>query len=66
MLPPLFSICKILIRFSMYSFVSFLSCIAVATIESIICPECQGTGIHVEGEELENPTISLSEVWRST
>uniref|UniRef100_A0A452YK30 Transcription elongation factor 1 homolog n=1 Tax=Aegilops tauschii subsp. strangulata TaxID=200361 RepID=A0A452YK30_AEGTS len=35
-------------------------------IMSILCPECQGTGIHVEGDELEKPTISLSEVWRST
>lgn len=33
-------------------------------IESIFCPECQGTGIHVEGEELEKPTISLSEMFR--
>lgn len=33
-------------------------------IESILCPECQGTGIHVEGEELEKPTISLSEMFR--
>ncbi|KAM0915523.1 hypothetical protein ACQ4PT_010788 [Festuca glaucescens] len=33
-------------------------------IESILCPECQGTGIHVEGEQLEKPTISLSEMFR--
>jgi len=33
-------------------------------IESILCPECQGTGIHAEGEELEKPTISLSEMFR--
>lgn len=31
-------------------------------ITSIFCPECQGTGIHVKGDELENPSISLSEV----
>jgi hypothetical protein len=34
-------------------------------ITSILCPECQGTGIHVEGDELEKPTISLSEVQTS-
>jgi hypothetical protein len=34
-------------------------------ITSTFCPECQGTGIHVKGDELEKPTISLSEV-RST
>ncbi|KAL6883524.1 hypothetical protein ACP4OV_010938 [Aristida adscensionis] len=33
-------------------------------ITSIFCPECQGTGIHVEGDELEKPTISLSEMFR--
>uniref|UniRef100_A0A0D3HFA7 C2H2-type domain-containing protein n=1 Tax=Oryza barthii TaxID=65489 RepID=A0A0D3HFA7_9ORYZ len=33
-------------------------------ITSILCPECQGTGIHVEGDELEKPTISLSEMFR--
>ncbi|KAG8092149.1 hypothetical protein GUJ93_ZPchr0012g22087 [Zizania palustris] len=33
-------------------------------IASILCPECQGTGIHVEGDELEKPTISLSEMFR--
>ncbi|XBJ16753.1 hypothetical protein VPH35_008314 [Triticum aestivum] len=33
-------------------------------IMSILCPECQGTGIHVEGDELEKPTISLSEMFR--
>jgi len=32
-------------------------------ITSIVCPECQGTGIHVNGDELEKPSISLSEVW---
>lgn len=31
-------------------------------ITSIVCPECQGTGIHVKGDELEKPSISLSEV----
>ncbi|KQJ97320.1 uncharacterized protein LOC100839226 isoform X1 [Brachypodium distachyon] len=33
-------------------------------ITSIFCPECQGTGIHVKGDELEKPTISLSEMFR--
>ncbi|GJM91130.1 hypothetical protein PR202_ga07476 [Eleusine coracana subsp. coracana] len=33
-------------------------------LTSILCPECQGTGIHVEGDELEKPTISLSEMFR--
>ena len=32
-------------------------------ITSIFCPECQGTGTHVKGDELEKPSISLSEVW---
>jgi hypothetical protein len=35
-------------------------------LTSILCPECQGTGIIVEGDELEKPTISLSEVWCSS
>ncbi|TVU32149.1 hypothetical protein EJB05_23868, partial [Eragrostis curvula] len=33
-------------------------------LTSILCPECQGTGIHVDGDELEKPTISLSEMFR--
>ena len=31
-------------------------------ISSIFCPECQGTGVDIEGDELEKPTISLSQV----
>uniref|UniRef100_A0A5B7AZC3 C2H2-type domain-containing protein n=1 Tax=Davidia involucrata TaxID=16924 RepID=A0A5B7AZC3_DAVIN len=31
-------------------------------IYSVFCPECQGTGIKVEGDELEKPTVPLSEV----
>lgn len=31
-------------------------------ISSAFCPECQGTGIDIEGYELEKPTIPLSEV----
>ncbi|KAL6641272.1 hypothetical protein ACP70R_019453 [Stipagrostis hirtigluma subsp. patula] len=33
-------------------------------LTSVLCPECQGTGIHIEGDELEKPTISLSEMFR--
>lgn len=29
---------------------------------STFCPECQGTGIRIDGEELEKPTVPLSEV----
>ena len=29
---------------------------------SVICPECQGTGRIVEGDELEKPTVPLSKV----
>lgn len=29
---------------------------------SVFCPDCQGTGLHLEGDELEKPTVSLSEV----
>lgn len=32
-------------------------------ISSVFCPECQGTGIiNVEGDQLEMPTVPLSEV----
>lgn len=31
-------------------------------INSVFCPECQGTGICIEGDELEKPPVSLSEV----
>lgn len=30
---------------------------------SIFCPECQGTGLHIEGDEMEKPTVPLSEVF---
>ncbi|GKV36730.1 hypothetical protein SLEP1_g44829 [Rubroshorea leprosula] len=33
-------------------------------ISSVLCPECQGTGINIEGDELENPIISLSQMFR--
>lgn len=38
---------------------------AARQIYSVFCPECQGTGITIEeGEELEKPPISLSEMFR--
>ncbi|XP_024990802.1 uncharacterized protein LOC112525084 [Cynara cardunculus var. scolymus] len=33
-------------------------------IYSAFCPECQGTGIDIDGDELEKPTISLSEMFK--
>ncbi|PIN12422.1 hypothetical protein CDL12_14973 [Handroanthus impetiginosus] len=33
-------------------------------IYSAFCPECQGTGIIIDGEELEKPTVPLSEIFR--
>lgn len=33
-------------------------------IYSTFCPECQGTGIDVDGDELEKPTVSLSEMFK--
>ncbi|KAK9284460.1 hypothetical protein L1049_023633 [Liquidambar formosana] len=33
-------------------------------IYSVFCPECQGTGIHVEGDELEKPRVPLSQMFR--
>ncbi|KAF8409282.1 hypothetical protein HHK36_005356 [Tetracentron sinense] len=29
---------------------------------SVFCPECQGTGINIEGDQLEKPSVPLSEV----
>ncbi|KAI6697350.1 hypothetical protein NL676_017469 [Syzygium grande] len=37
---------------------------APAQIHSVFCPECQGTGIMVEGDNLENPSVPLSEMFR--
>ncbi|XP_049401150.1 uncharacterized protein LOC125865040 [Solanum stenotomum] len=37
---------------------------SVRRINSVFCPECQGTGIIIEGDELEKPPVSLSEVYR--
>ncbi|KAJ0434185.1 putative transcription factor C2H2 family [Helianthus annuus] len=33
-------------------------------IYSAFCPECQGTGIELGGDELEKPTVSLSEMFK--
>ncbi|KAL6553525.1 hypothetical protein OROGR_007367 [Orobanche gracilis] len=33
-------------------------------VHTVFCPECQGTGIKIDGEELEKPTVPLSEVFR--
>lgn len=33
-------------------------------IYSVFCPECQGTGININGEEREKPTIPLSEMFK--
>ncbi|KAL0328175.1 UNVERIFIED_CONTAM: hypothetical protein Scaly_2250100 [Sesamum calycinum] len=33
-------------------------------IYSAFCPECQGTGINIDGAELEKPTVRLSEIFK--
>lgn len=33
-------------------------------IHRVFCPECQGTGINIDGDELEKPTVPLSEMFR--
>ncbi|WCJ30721.1 hypothetical protein M5689_012261 [Euphorbia peplus] len=33
-------------------------------IETAFCPECQGTGAVIDGEEMEKPTIPLSEMFK--
>ncbi|KAL8228508.1 hypothetical protein R6Q57_016092 [Mikania cordata] len=33
-------------------------------IYSAFCPECQGTGIDFNGDELEKPTVTLSEIFK--
>lgn len=33
-------------------------------IYSVFCPECQGTGIDIDGDELEKPTVPLSEMFK--
>ncbi|PKA60182.1 hypothetical protein AXF42_Ash021193 [Apostasia shenzhenica] len=32
-------------------------------ISSVFCPECQGTGVPISGDELEKPTVPLSETF---
>lgn len=36
--------------------------IAVTRFDSVFCPECQGTGICMDGEDKERDKVSLSEV----
>ncbi|TXG55170.1 hypothetical protein EZV62_020426 [Acer yangbiense] len=31
---------------------------------SVFCPECQGTGMNIEGEELEKPAVTLSQMFK--
>lgn len=31
---------------------------------SAFCPECQGTGMHIKGDDLEKPTVPLSEIFK--
>lgn len=33
------------------------------SIVSVLCSECQGTGVNIEGDELEKTPASHSEVW---
>ncbi|CAA3016254.1 uncharacterized protein LOC111412042 [Olea europaea var. sylvestris] len=33
-------------------------------IYSVFCPECQGTGLYINGEEREKPTVPLSEMFK--
>ncbi|CAH2077703.1 unnamed protein product [Thlaspi arvense] len=33
-------------------------------IFSVFCPECQGTGINIEGDVIERDTFPLSQTWR--
>ncbi|WOG98754.1 hypothetical protein DCAR_0418099 [Daucus carota subsp. sativus] len=33
-------------------------------IYSVFCPECQGSGIDIHGDELEKPPVSLSEMFK--
>lgn len=33
-------------------------------IFSVFCPECQGTGINIEGDTIERDTFPLSQTWR--
>ncbi|KAJ6763831.1 ACYL-UDP-N-ACETYLGLUCOSAMINE O-ACYLTRANSFERASE [Salix purpurea] len=33
-------------------------------IVSVFCPDCQGTGVNIEGDEFEKPLTPLSEMFR--
>lgn len=33
-------------------------------LDSVFCPECQGTGVDVEGDSLEKPIVPLSEMFK--
>ncbi|XP_021717365.1 uncharacterized protein LOC110685194 [Chenopodium quinoa] len=33
-------------------------------INSVFCPDCQGTGLHIEGDNLEQPNVPLSEMFK--
>lgn len=33
-------------------------------VHSVFCPNCQGTGLQIEGDELEKPTIPLSQMFK--
>lgn len=35
---------------------------SITQVHSVFCPECQGTGMNIQGEELEKPRIALSQV----
>ncbi|XP_010526515.1 PREDICTED: uncharacterized protein LOC104804061 [Tarenaya hassleriana] len=36
----------------------------ISEIFSVFCPECQGTGVDIEGGDLERDTFPLSQMWR--
>lgn len=36
--------------------------ISTNQICSVLCPVCQGTGVHIEGDKLEEVTVTLSQV----
>lgn len=35
---------------------------AVTRFDSVFCPECQGSGLSIDGDEKERDKVSLSEV----
>ncbi|XP_044466443.1 uncharacterized protein LOC123196462 [Mangifera indica] len=38
--------------------------ISTNKIHSVLCPVCQGTGVHIEGDKLEEVTITLSQMFK--